>query len=107
MAGKVDTRNFCFPITLYYKDSETASTMGSQVPTFTDYAVFANIEPLSDSQRYRLGININDAAFTVTCVKPVDGIPNKLDYNSETYMITSFQNDRLSDIIRMTATIQK
>jgi hypothetical protein len=92
-----------FPVTLYYIASETSSAMGSSVPSFTTYEVFADVQEMSDYQRLKLGMNIDESAFAITCRKPVAGRPIKLVYNSVTYRVTSCKMPRTGDVIELTA----
>jgi hypothetical protein len=96
-----------FPIVLYYKSSETSSAMGSMVPSFTTYIVNADMVELSDNQRLRYGMNIEENAYKFTLRKPVDGRPIKLTYNSVEYNITSCIEDRLSQVLTIIATLVK
>jgi hypothetical protein len=96
-----------FPIVLYYKSSETSSAMGSMVPSFTTYVVNADMVELSDNQRLRYGMNIEENAYKFTLRKPIDGRPIKLTYNSVEYNITSCIEDRLSQVLTIIATLVK
>ena len=93
-----------FPITLYYIASEAVSDMGSSTPTFTTYSVIADMEELSDMQRIKYGLNVDESSFLVKCRKPVSGRPIKLAYNSADYRIVSFKLPRLGDNIEIICT---
>lgn len=92
---------FMFPITIYYRASDTVSAMGSRTPTFTTYSVMADMEELSDNQRIKFGMNIDESAFKVVCNKPVTGRVHQIVYNSQTYRVTSFKPARLGHEIEM------
>lgn len=96
-----------FPIVLYYKASETSSAMGSMIPSFTTYIVTSDMVELSDNQRLRYGMNIEENAYKFTCRKPVDGRPIKLTYESVEYNITSCIEDRLKQVLTIIATLVK
>lgn len=97
----VNCGSFMFPITLYYRSSDTVSSMGSHNTNFTTYSVLANMVELSDNQRIKLGMNIDESAFEVTFNKPIDGRVHKMVYNSQTYRVTSFIPERIGTVVKM------
>lgn len=99
---QVNSGTYRFPITLYYLNSSSVDDMGSYVPTFTSYSVTADITPVSDAQRVKLGMNIEETAYRVTCRVPVStGRPVKLDYDSVEYRVTACTFSRLKDRMEM------
>lgn len=99
----MNSGQYRFPITLYYKANETSSAMGSMVPSFTTYVVNANREELNDNQRLRYGMNIEENGYRFSMRKPVAGRPIKLYHDSVEYRITSCIEDRLSQVLTVIA----